>query len=228
MPLFTLISLSFGMYFNQPVDFLVKAPNLKFLSFDMMFNQPISIYCLPPSLTHLVLGSNFTQPISSFPPTLTHLSLGVNFNHPLPPLPNLIHLNFGSGYKLPIPPLPPSLTHLLTSDFLTFLLIFLHLSLMHTFVVHSTNHSPSLPIFPTCSSRAKEVTPVTVNDSLACLIIRYSKGSLLHFPPGKERKFSHFYHPGELYRSLCTLNADQVCTIVTKKPWENCDDFSNY
>ncbi len=67
-----IIHLELGCYFNQPVDNLPKY--LKSLKFGDDFNQPVNK--LPKDLTHLTFGHNFNQTIDELPIGITHLELG--------------------------------------------------------------------------------------------------------------------------------------------------------
>eukprot|EP01133_Synstelium_polycarpum_P012772 gene12772-14983_t len=134
----SLVKLSLGHCFNQPLPPYVLPPNLEVLDlsrsrfnekldrgsipdsarvilFSDCFNKPLHPDILPHSLLELTFGSRFNQPleINSIPSSVTKLCFGREFNQllalgVLPP--SLIDLKF-NGLKQPLLPgvLPPSL-----------------------------------------------------------------------------------------------------------------------
>jgi hypothetical protein len=129
-PLFTnLTHLTFGKYFNQPInEFTIPferalregvPSKLKYLEFGEQFNQPLTVNVLPITLTHLVFGDNFNQTlnIGILPLNLSHLVFGKCFNQKITEgmLPaNLKKLVFGHDFHHLFleRELPKNLTHL--------------------------------------------------------------------------------------------------------------------
>jgi hypothetical protein len=104
-----LTHLTFGQFFDQPVDHLPAS--LTHLVLEVGFKQTVDH--LPSSLTHLVLGDHFNRPVDRLPASLTHLTFGSWFNQPVDHLPaSLTHLTFGAWFNQPVNHLPTSLTHL--------------------------------------------------------------------------------------------------------------------
>jgi hypothetical protein len=115
----SLTHLTFGNFFNKPIESGILPSLLTHLTFGYYFNQPITSGVLPSSLIHLTFGDWFDQPIEPdvLPSSITHLKFGVHFNKPITPgvLPcSLTHLTFGSHFGGRIEPsvLPSLLTHL--------------------------------------------------------------------------------------------------------------------
>lgn len=108
--LLLLSSITFGYYFNRPVNHL--PPTLKRLHFGYNFNQPVN--CLPPSLTVLHCGFLFNQFVDFLPLTLKKFSLGTCFTNKVDRLPpSLTHLIISnSRFNHPIDHLPSTLLHL--------------------------------------------------------------------------------------------------------------------
>ena len=101
-----LTHLTFGFYFNQPVDSLPQS--VTHLTFSYSFNQPVD--SLPESVTHLAFGVSFSQPVNSLPKNVTHLTFGNRFNQPVNSLPESVtHLTFGYYFNQPVNRLPESL-----------------------------------------------------------------------------------------------------------------------
>jgi len=101
--------LTFGEFFNQPVD---KLPDsITHLTFGEFFDQPVDK--LPASITHLTFGEFFDQPVDKLPTSITHLTLGYEFNKPINNLPNSItHLTLGNDFNKPINNLPNGIIYL--------------------------------------------------------------------------------------------------------------------
>jgi hypothetical protein len=119
----SLTHLTFGLAFDQLVEKLQLPESLTHLTFDYNFNQPIEELQLPTSLTHLAFDLEFDWPIEKLqlPASLTHLTLGTYFNHPVEDLQlpdSLTHLTFSHAFDWPVGKLklPPSLTHLTFGD----------------------------------------------------------------------------------------------------------------
>jgi hypothetical protein len=101
-----LTHLTFGYWFNQPVDHLPAS--LTHLEFGYWFDQPVDH--LPASLTQLTLRGRFNQPVDRLPASLTHLTLKGRFNQPVDHLPaSLTHLEFGYSFNQSVKHLPASL-----------------------------------------------------------------------------------------------------------------------
>lgn len=104
--------ITFGNFFDQPIDNLPK--NLKTLHFqdNSDFNKPLDN--LPSGLKKIHFESNsvFDQPLDNLPNGITHLILGNGFNQPLDNLPeSLVHLEFGydSYFRYRLDNIPNSL-----------------------------------------------------------------------------------------------------------------------
>jgi hypothetical protein len=100
----SLQQLNFGNCFNQPIAQGVLPAGLQQLSFGFRFNRPIAVGVLPGSLQQLTFGNDFNQPIAEgvLPGSLTHLTFGCNFNNPIAEgvLPGrLTYLTFGDGFS---------------------------------------------------------------------------------------------------------------------------------
>ncbi len=54
--------LTFGRYFNQPINIGTIPANVTHLSFCEKFNQPIYPGTIPANVTHLSFGQDFNQP----------------------------------------------------------------------------------------------------------------------------------------------------------------------
>ena len=104
--------LSFGPYFDQPVDHL--PPFLRQLQFGKYFNQPVDH--LPSSLTKLTFDSKdgvFNHPLNALPPHLLDITLAYKFNHPIDSLPSsLTSLDLSTKFTRSVNKLPPLLTKL--------------------------------------------------------------------------------------------------------------------
>ena len=115
-----LTHLTFGDYYNHPIESNVLSPILTHLVFGKDFNQQISPNVFVQTLTHLVFGEFFNQPIKSnvLPHNLIHLIFGRYFNQQFEPNifakhKMLTHLSLGGYcYKIDQNLLPQNLTHL--------------------------------------------------------------------------------------------------------------------
>ncbi len=99
--------LTFGEYFDQPLNKGDLPARLRQLTFGVLFDQPLKKGDLPASLTHLTFGKYFNQPLNlaDLPANLTHLTFGEFFNQPLNKgvLPaSLTHLTFGKRFNKPL------------------------------------------------------------------------------------------------------------------------------
>jgi hypothetical protein len=81
----TLLRITFGNIFNQPIDTIKWATNLQSLKFGDNFNQPIECVYFPDSLLHITFGDNFNQPIEKvrWSKNLQSLVFGYDFNQPI-------------------------------------------------------------------------------------------------------------------------------------------------
>ncbi|CAB1115302.1 unnamed protein product [Ectocarpus sp. CCAP 1310/34] len=77
----SLLQLSCGYEFNQPVDNVTWPKSLMQLTFGNWFNRPLSLVNWPASLQQVALGDHFDQPLHgvSWPPDLRVLSFGILF-----------------------------------------------------------------------------------------------------------------------------------------------------
>jgi len=104
----SLVKLTLGYKFNQPIYEDVLPCSLKYLKFGSYFNQNIVPRSLPENLEHLIFGERFNQQIlaNTLPFKLTHLTFGESWN-PCPQFPisdnifppGLIELNFGQSFN---------------------------------------------------------------------------------------------------------------------------------
>jgi hypothetical protein len=120
--------LSFGYYFNQPVDTqeILSTDNISGLKQSLShsiatdcahhkFTESKFIGCnLPSSITHLSFGKNFNQPIDNLNDAISHLSFGKKFNHQIENLPDTItYLYLSECFNQPINKLPKELLNLI-------------------------------------------------------------------------------------------------------------------
>ena len=63
-----LTHLTFGRWFNQPLDNVTLPPTLTHLTFGYRFNQPLDNVTLPPTLTHLTLHASYDRQLDCLPP----------------------------------------------------------------------------------------------------------------------------------------------------------------
>ncbi|GAM25280.1 hypothetical protein SAMD00019534_084550 [Acytostelium subglobosum LB1] len=119
----TLVSLTFGDMFNQPLNAATLPLILRTLKFGFYYDQVLDINTLPSSLTSLYFGWRYNQVISPgmLPDSLIQLSFGNCFNQPLTAgvLPmNLCALELGGEFKHDgdNAVLPPSITKLSFKD----------------------------------------------------------------------------------------------------------------
>lgn len=80
-----LARLTFGFYFNQPVNDIVWPQSITHLTFGYRFDQPVDAERLPQSVTHLTFGWHFNQSIDvdRLPPNIQVLSLARSYPHPI-------------------------------------------------------------------------------------------------------------------------------------------------
>ncbi len=122
-----LTHLTFGDFYNQSVDKVVKISNgssvyksilpnsITHLIFGYWFNK--SVNHLPNSITHLTFGRHFNQPVDNLPNSITHLTFIWNFDQPVDKLPNSItHLTFGRNFDQQLTKLPTNLKYLVMSS----------------------------------------------------------------------------------------------------------------
>jgi hypothetical protein len=84
----------------------ILPPRLRELTFGNFFDKPIEIATLPTNLRSLTFGEDFNQPLHEIPSCLTELEFGSNFNQPFPPgtLPlSLRVLVFGEQFRQSLP-----------------------------------------------------------------------------------------------------------------------------
>eukprot|EP01133_Synstelium_polycarpum_P011970 gene11970-13962_t len=112
-------SLTFGAYFNQPLEIGVLPSTITNLAFGQHFDHPLGLGVLPSELTCLSFGEHFNQQLAPrvLPEGLTNLTFSSDFNQPLPQgvLPmSLETLVLGNLYMQPLSSvsLPPSLVNL--------------------------------------------------------------------------------------------------------------------
>lgn len=111
--------LTFGEGFNQPIDRVSWPPSLRRLTFGLYFDQPIHGASWPGSLQELRFGHYFNQPIDrvDWPASLERLTFGLKFNQPVGGVawpPSLRELTFSRGFAQPIQDVewPGALEHL--------------------------------------------------------------------------------------------------------------------
>lgn len=97
--------ISFGKYFNLPIDGLPD--NINSLSFSYSFNK--SINKLPNNLLYLSFGNNFNRPLFNLPENLKVLKFGDCFNNNLILSPNLEEIYFGLDFNREILDFPNTL-----------------------------------------------------------------------------------------------------------------------
>lgn len=124
----TVKSISFGLAFNQNVDYLPES--LDEITFGTDFNQPIDhlptnikiirfkpygkfnqfIGNLPAELEELYLGYSFNKPVDNLPNKLKKLTFGSDFNKSIDNIPNTIEfLGLGTGFQQQVEKLPMNL-----------------------------------------------------------------------------------------------------------------------
>lgn len=90
--------LTFGNWFNQPIDLTQYLIGLTVLTFGRQFDQPI---VLTPNIEVLIFGENFDQPII-LTPNVKILTFGWSFNQPIILTSNVQVLQFECRYNRPI------------------------------------------------------------------------------------------------------------------------------
>jgi hypothetical protein len=82
--------LTFGYYFNQPVDNLPNS--ITHLTFGESFNQPVNN--LPNSIVELVFGFNFCNVVSNLPITVKKITIHNKKTHLFTKIPFDCNINF--------------------------------------------------------------------------------------------------------------------------------------
>ncbi|GAM22962.1 hypothetical protein SAMD00019534_061370 [Acytostelium subglobosum LB1] len=115
----SMISLTFGGYFNRSLDLHDLPRSLQSLTFGDGFDQLLSPGILPDSITSLTFGYCFSQPLQPgvLPTSLHTLRLGGDFNHPVPPCTSLTSLTFGFSFNQVLMGMPGQFPLLLTLEF---------------------------------------------------------------------------------------------------------------
>ncbi|CAM9173977.1 unnamed protein product, partial [Hapterophycus canaliculatus] len=106
-PIDALAELSFGPYFNQPVECVAWPTHLEQLTFGCMFDQPVEGVTWPMSLQQLTFRGEFNQKIErmTMPSSLLQLQFSQRFNQSIEKVvwpTSLRHLSFGPSFNQPI------------------------------------------------------------------------------------------------------------------------------